>query len=250
MVRDQFQKTNALYSLKEDVLDSLAPDLIVTQTLCDVCAVAASDVQRAIHRLSNVPAVLNLEPSSLGDVLNGFRELAVMVEKVSGNQLSEVANTRIVELEARIDRVRQRNMGVEPRSVVLMEWIDPPFSAGHWSPEIVGIAGGKELLGIAGERSQTISWERIQKANPDMLVLACCGFDVARTMQDRAILESYPEWNSMKCVQQKQVYAVDGSAYFSRPGPRLVDSLEILANVLRPETNPLPAGLQPATPFL
>ena len=250
MVREQLDKTNALYSLKEDVLESLSPDLIVTQTLCDVCAVAAGEVQRAILRLSHVPEVLNLEPSSLGEVLNGFRDLAAIVEKVSGKQLSENANSCIRELESRIDRVRERNKGVEPKSVVLMEWIDPPFSAGHWSPEIVGIAGGKELLGIAGERSQTISWERVRTANPDVLVLACCGFDVPRTMQDRGILESYPGWNSMKCVQQKQVYVVDGSAYFSRPGPRLVDSLEILANVLWPGKNSLPAGLSPATPLL
>jgi iron complex transport system substrate-binding protein len=129
---------------------------------------------------------------------------------------------------------------------MLLEWIDPPFCAGHWSPELVDIAGGREAIGVAGERSVTTPWQKIVDADPDVLMIACCGFYVPRTLQDIPLLRGFPGWDSMKCVQTDRVYVVDGSAYFSRPGPRLIDSLEILAHALHPGTHPLPDGLPPA----
>jgi iron complex transport system substrate-binding protein len=130
---------------------------------------------------------------------------------------------------------------------MLLEWIDPPFCAGHWSPELVALAGGREAIGVAGQRSVTTAWDDIVAADPEVLMIACCGFSVERTLQDVPILQRYPGWDTLACVRSNRVYVVDGSAYFSRPGPRLVDSLEILANALHGDIHPLPEGLSAAT---
>lgn len=124
-------------------------------------------------------------------------------------------------------------MGTRPR-VALLEWIDPPFSCGHWGPELVRLAGGVEGLGREGLPSRTLRWQEVLDWRPEVLVLACCGYSVERTLQDAPILRSYPGWGELPCVRSGRVFVVDGSAYFSRPGPRLVDSLEILAHALSP----------------
>lgn len=129
---------------------------------------------------------------------------------------------------------------------MLLEWIDPPFCAGHWSPELVEIAGGREAIGVAGQRSVTTRWDKILAADPEVLVIACCGFGVDRTLQDLPILQGLPGWDSLSCVRSNRVYVVDGSSYFNRPGPRLVDSLEILAHALHPSAHPLPPTLPAA----
>jgi iron complex transport system substrate-binding protein len=131
---------------------------------------------------------------------------------------------------------------------MLLEWIDPPFCCGHWSPELVSLAGGDECLGQAGKPSRTLAWDEVLAAKPDVMVIACCGFDVTRTRQDLPLLAAFPDWSELPCAQSGRVYVVDGSAYFSRPGPRLVDSLEILAHALHPKIHPLPAGLPQALP--
>jgi iron complex transport system substrate-binding protein len=150
-------------------------------------------------------------------------------------------------LQQRIDAVagRSRHLTTRPR-VVLLEWIDPPFCCGHWSPELVRIAGGEEAIGRPGQPSRTLPWEEIVAARPEVLMIACCGFSVERTMADLPILVDQSGWGDLPAVQSGRVYIVDGSAYFSRPGPRLVDSLEILANALHPNVHPLPAGLPAA----
>ncbi len=130
--------------------------------------------------------------------------------------------------------------------VVLLEWIDPPFSSGHWSPELVEIAGGDEVIGQAGQRSRTLDWREIVAAAPDVLLIALCGFNVERSLRDVDILRKYPHWNDLPCVRTGQVFLVDGNSYFSRPGPRLVDSAEILAHAIHPTVHPLPAGLTAA----
>ncbi|WP_233215436.1 cobalamin-binding protein [Rhodopirellula bahusiensis] len=246
MVRERLQTERALYSLDMPVVESLRPDLIVTQALCDVCAVAESEVNAAACSLPGQPRVVNLEPTSLSEM---FDCIALVGEAAN---CSGRASALIESLRLRVQRVRERTTelqsraGVQVPDVMLLEWIDPPFSAGHWSPELVRIAGGKECVGEAGERSVTTSWDRIREADPDVLFIACCGFNVARTLEDLPILRSYPGWSEMKCVREGRVYVVDGSAYFSRPGPRLVDSLEILANALHPQVHPLPSDLPAA----
>ncbi|MFG0264992.1 MAG: cobalamin-binding protein [Rhodopirellula sp. JB055] len=246
MVRERLQTERALYSLNMPVVESLCPDLIVTQALCDVCAVAESEVNAAACSLPGQPRVVNLEPTSLSEMF----DCITLVGKAAN--CSDRAETLIGSLRSRVDRVQQRTTkwlsrpGVQVPRVMLLEWIAPPFSAGHWSPELVRIAGGNECVGEAGERSVTTSWDQIRDADPDVLFIACCGFSVSRTLDDLPILQGYPGWSEMKCVREGRVHVVDGSAYFSRPGPRLVDSLEILANALHPQTHPLPDDMPPA----
>jgi len=243
LVRERLKTERALYSLDMPVLESLRPDLIVTQALCDVCAVAEKEVQSAARSLPGQPRVINLEPTCFADVLDCIKQ----VGDAAGCE--DRAVRCIAELQARIDAVATRSQAISNRpSVMLLEWIDPPFCAGHWSPELVALAGGREAIGVAGERSVTTSWEAIVAADPEMLMIACCGFNVARTMDDLPILRSYPGWESMSCVKSGRVYVVDGSAYFSRPGPRLVDSLEILAHALHSGVHALPDGLPGAVP--
>jgi iron complex transport system substrate-binding protein len=238
LVRQQLQTELALYSLDMEVLEQARPDLLVTQAVCDVCAVAESEVSAAARSLAGRPQVINLEPASLEEVFQCILRLGQATDR------EQQAESYVRQLRERVDVVRRRTETIDHRpTVLLLEWIDPPFSAGHWSPELVAWAGGKEILGVAGQRSVTTPWEKIVEANPEVMVIACCGYDVQRTMADLPILRAYPGWEQLKCVREGRVYLMDGSAYFSRPGPRLVDSLEILANALHPEVHPLPTGL-------
>lgn len=240
LVRERLKTQRALYTLDLPAFERLAPDLIVTQTLCDVCAVAEDEVRAAACKLPGSPRVLNLEPTTLDDVLASIRHVA----EAAG--VAQRADGVLGELQARIDAVVRRTArrSARPR-VLLLEWIDPPFSCGHWSPQLVELAGGTEAIGRAGERSRTIAWEEVLACRPEVMFIACCGFNVERTLADVPFLRARPGWNALPCVRDDRVYVVDGSAYFSRPGPRLVDSLEILAHALAPELHPLPAGLPP-----
>ena len=238
LVRERLKTEKALYSLDMPVVERLRPDLIVTQALCDVCAVAESEVRSAACSLPGRPQVINLEPTSFADVMQCIRQVGMAADCLSR------AEGYIADLQQRVDAVAARTESIESRpSVMLLEWIDPPFCAGHWSPELVALAGGREAIGIAGERSVTTAWEKVVAADPEVLMIACCGFDIERTMQDVPILKSYPGWESLSCAKNDRVYVVDGSAYFSRPGPRLVDSLEILGHALHETVHPLPSGL-------
>lgn len=241
LVRERLRSERALYSLDMATLLLLRPDLIVTQALCDVCAVAESEVRAAACSLPDSPRIVNLEPTNLEQVLDSLR----LIGSAAGCE--ERAEQEIEKLKRRVAAVRERSNHVRQRPrVVILEWIDPPFSSGHWTPELVRIAGGREMVGHAGKRSRTVDWQEISGARPDVIVIACCGFDVERTLRDMPILREYPGWNELPCVESHQVYVVDGSAYFSRPGPRLVDSLEILAHTLHPDLHRLPEGLPAA----
>lgn len=241
LVRERLRSQRALYELDLPVLERLAPDLIVTQALCDVCAVAEAEVADAACRLPGKPRVVNLEPITLEEVLASHQTVA------DAAGVPEAGRTAVARLRGRIDAVAARSIGVvAPPRVMLLEWIDPPFTAGHWSPEIVRIAGGREVLGRAGEKSRSISWDEIEAVDPEVMVIACCGFDIPRTRQDLSLLAAQPTFSRLTCVRRGQVHLVDGNAYFSRPGPRLVDSLEIIAHALHPDLHPLPPGLEPA----
>ena len=238
LVRERLQTQKALYSLDMPVLERLKPDLIVTQALCDVCAVADEEVRAAACSLPGQPRVVNLEPMLLREVFDGVR----LVADAAG--IPERGASVIAALEARVAAVARRSEAIvhRPRTM-LLEWIDPPFSSGHWSPELIRLAGGHEVIGVEGRASRTTSWDEIRATDPEVLVVACCGFGVERTLEDIPILEGYPGYGDLTCVRRQQVYVVDGNAYFSRPGPRLVDSLEIVAHLLHPEVHPLPAGI-------
>lgn len=245
LVRERLKSQKALYSLDMPTLERLQPDLLVTQALCDVCAVAEEEVTAAACSLPGHPKVINLEPMRLAEVFDCIR----LVGDAAG--ISDRANEVIAQLQARVDRVAERNRELKHRPrVVLLEWIDPPFCSGHWSPELVRIAGGIEGIGREGERSRTTAWEEILKFDPEFLIVACCGFNVERTLLDIPLLKGYPGFADLTCVRQRNVFAIDGNAYFSRSGPRLVDSVELLAHTLHPELHELPTGLLQALRLL
>lgn len=235
LVRERLANTRALYSLDLPVLQSLRPDLIVTQALCNVCAVADEEVREAACVLPGRPPVLNLEPRTLEDVFRSIEEVAAAAGvEASGAEA-------VLRLRGRVANVvdRGKSAGDRPRTV-LLEWLDPPFSCGHWSPELVRLAGGREMLGREGEPSRSLRWDEVVASRPEVLLVACCGYDVERTVADLPLLRSVAGWDGTPAVRNGRVHVVDGSAYFSRPGPRLVDSLEIAAHVLHPDLHPLP----------
>jgi iron complex transport system substrate-binding protein len=228
-VRERLQSTGALYTLDLPALTRLAPDLLVTQALCEVCAVAEEEVQAAACTLPGRPRVLNLEPTRLAEVFDAIRQVA----EAAG--VTAVGEGVVAGLAARVAAVTVRAAAISARPrVALLEWLDPPFCGGHWNPELVRLAGGVEVLGREGERSRQVAWDDVRAAAPDVVVISCCGYDVERTLQDLPLVP--PEL-------QASAFVVNGSHYFSRPGPRLVDSLEILAHILHPDVQPLLAGL-------
>jgi iron complex transport system substrate-binding protein len=228
-VSEKIHAGESLYELDEPLLRTLAPDLILTQRLCDVCAPAYGSVAAVAATLPSQPLVLNLEPKSLGDVFENIRAVA----DAMGHPTHAEAVCRL--LEQRVEDVSQRVAGRGRPTVFVMEWADPIFTAGHWTPELVRLAGGQPVLSQEGEYSVRIPWADLRAANPDVLVIACCGHGVERTREDLPLLGTLPGWNQMRAVRAGRVYVVDGSAYFSRPGPRVVDTLEILATVIHPD---------------
>ena len=241
LVRERLQSERALYTLDLPLLEKLRPDLIVTQALCDVCAVAESEVLAAARQLPSQPEVLNLEPTTLDEVFECVR----LVGRKSGAESQ--AEEAVARLRARVEAVQRRSQAIADRtSVVLLEWIDPLFCSGHWTPELIHLAGGIELIGRAHHPSRQIAWEEVVRADPDAIVIACCGFDVERTRQDVPILQAQPGFSDLRCVRSGRVFVMDGNASFSRPGPRLVESVERLAHTLHPGVHPLPAGVPAA----
>jgi iron complex transport system substrate-binding protein len=234
LVRERLQTHKALYALDMEILARLQPDLIVTQALCDVCAVAEAEVKAAAQVLPGRPRVLNLEPMSLSDVFDTLK----LVSQATGRKAQ--ADALVAGLQARVQAViarTQQQVRVRPR-VVHLEWIDPLFNAGHWTPELIDYAGGEDCLGNKGQPSRSLPWSAIVEAQPDVLTVALCGFGIERTLEDMRILETRPGWGDLPAVRHERVYVIDGHHYFNRPGPRLVDSLEILAHALHPGIHP------------
>ena len=243
LVTEQLKSDQALYDLNIDVLTSLRPDLIVTQALCDVCAVSGNDVARAVGGLPNNPDVINLEPNCLTDVLDTVELLAEAADCVKQGQIY------LRELRYRISQVNNKssviNLSDKPR-VALLDWLDPIFDGGHWSPEIIELAGGIACFGNKKEPSQRRSWNDLIQARPDIIFIALCGFNVERSMQDVEDFFSSQEFSVLRNQVGSKIFLVDGNAYFSRPGPRLVDALEIMANALHPLAHKLPSNLPEA----
>ena len=240
LVTEQLKSDQALYDLNIDVLTSLRPDLIVTQALCDVCAVSGNDVARAVGGLPNNPDVINLEPNCLTDVLDTVELLAEAADCVKQGQIY------LRELRYRISQVNNKssviNFSDKPR-VALLDWLDPIFDGGHWSPEIIELAGGIACFGNKKEPSQRRSWNDLIQARPDIIFIALCGFNVERSMQDVEDFFSSQEFSVLRDQVGSKIFLVDGNAYFSRPGPRLVDALEIMANAIHPLIHKLPINL-------
>ena len=220
-VSSNIGRHGTIYRLKQDLLETLEPDLIVTQELCEVCAVSYKEVQHAARVLEGRTRIVSLEPTTLNEML----ETILLVGELTGRK--DAALEKVQELNARLQRVRERVRDRERPRVYAMEWLDPPFSAGHWVPEMVEIAGGHEVLGKAGSKSERITPERILEAQPEIIVLMPCGFSLERTVEEYRRTRFLPGWSG-------QLYAVDGSSYFNRSGPRLIDGVEILSEIFHP----------------
>jgi iron complex transport system substrate-binding protein len=230
LVSTALSSAGSLYELDVAALEELAPDLILTQRLCDVCAVPYDRVQEAVTELPSRPRVVNLEPHGLADILENIR----LVGRVTNRE--RVAEDVVGALERRIHRVRERTSAAAKRPrVVCLEWVDPPYCGGHWMKELVDLAGGVDDLAHHLRPSCRIPWQKIRSFAPEVIVLTCCGFDLERSKREGEILCSFEGFSELPAAQDSHVFATNGSAYFSRPGPRIVDSLEILAHLIHPE---------------
>ncbi len=219
--------TGSIYSLDAELLEELAPDLIITQGLCEVCAVSTNLVEEAASGLE--ARIFSMNPTSLREVLDD----TVAVGETLGR--GEEARTKVAVLEGRLARLEETVARLPRPRVGCIEWLDPPFSAGHWVPEMVRIAGGEEVLAGPGEPSRRLSWEEVIEAAPEVLVLMPCGFGARRTVEEaRRVLPRISGWDGLPAVKSGRVWAVDANSYFSRPAPRLAEGVEILARILHP----------------
>ncbi len=225
-------ETGSLYWLDAELLEELKPDLIVTQGLCDVCAVSLDVVQQAASSLSTSPRVLSMNPTTLGEVL----DCAVEVGDAVGR--GDRAREEVSALKDRLARVEEAVEGLPRPRVGAIEWLDPPFTAGHWVPEMVRLAGGEEVLAAEGSPSARLSWGDVFAAEPEALILMPCGFDTERALREARALPGLTGWNGTPAARSGRIWAVDANSYFSRPAPRLVRGVEILARLLHPRAFP------------
>ncbi|HET9001817.1 MAG TPA: cobalamin-binding protein [bacterium] len=227
-IRGMVHTGRSVYHLDERALARLAPDLILTQELCAVCAPSYTLVKQAAKLLDAEAKIVSLEPRGLGDVLDNIL-LVGELTRTAGR-----AQALVDQLRIRIGTVQAQASPPRPR-VVCLEWMDPIYVGGHWVPEMVDIAGGVDVLGRAGEPSRVVEWNEVIGAAPDVLVLMPCGFDLARTRAEVGALTERPGWDEIPAVREGRVFLTDASSYFNRPGPRLVDGLEILATAIHHE---------------
>jgi iron complex transport system substrate-binding protein len=226
---------SSLYRLDLDALAAARPDLILTQELCAVCAVSYREVADAVRRLDSDSTVVSLEPTSIEGILNTISTVGAMAEaEDEAVGLIEVLRERLATIENRV--LERRLQGMPPRRVVCLEWLDPPFASGHWVPEQVRRAGGWDLLGRIGEPAVESTWADVREVDPEQIMLIPCGFDARRTADEwQAGRSGRPAWiEDLAAVSEGKVYALDGSAYFSRPGPRVIDGIALLAELFDP----------------
>ncbi len=243
-VRDAVQTGRRLYELVESLFVRAQPDLVITQDLCHVCAVTPDQLERAIGALRAQPRLLSLNPTRIEDVLHDVEQIGSAIGRdAEGHALASDLRARLLSLKERVASSEARP------NVVCLEWVDPFYAAGHWVPEMVAFAGGYDPLGSPGLPSQHITWEQIQASAPEVLVFMPCGFSLDRTLRELDSLSMPPGLENLPAVRNGAVYAVDASSYFSRPGPRLVEGVAILAAVCHPSAfgNALPLGVRHVT---
>jgi iron complex transport system substrate-binding protein len=230
-VKAILQEALSVYRVDADLLERLRPTHIITQSQCEVCAVSLKDVEQAVCQFtSSQPVIVSLEPNALADVWSDIRRVAVALnEPERGEELVAGLRRRMDEIAAKARMARSRP------TVACVEWIEPLMAAGNWTPELVEMAGGVNLFGEAGKHSPWMKWEELVTADPDVILISPCGFDIARTMEETHLLSGKPDWPELKAVKENRVFVADGNQYFNRPGPRLVESLEIMAEALHPE---------------
>jgi iron complex transport system substrate-binding protein len=231
-VKDVLRDALSVYRVDSEKLGQLRPDVIVTQSQCEVCAVSLRDVEQAVGSwVTSRPRIVSLHPNALADV---WTDIGLVAEALGvperGRELNERLQKRMAEIARRTHTLPDRP------GVACIEWIEPLMAAGNWMPELVEMAGGVNLIGAAGKHAPRLTWGELAALAPEMVLILPCGFDIARTRQDLALLTARPEWPGLPAVRQRRVYLLDGNQYFNRPGPRLVESLEILAEILHPNT--------------
>jgi iron complex transport system substrate-binding protein len=226
-VKERTMQGQSIYELDIEQLRDLRPDLIVTQALCAVCAVSYDDVRAIAEELETRPHVISLDPHTVGEVLGDARTLAEATDR------REAAVELVRDAAARIDRVRLKVRGAARPRVAALEWLDPPYAAGHWIPQLIEFAGGEDVLGFSGEHSEQRTWAEVAAAQPDIVVVMPCGYDA-----QIAHREAEMHHDELAALGAGEVVAVDASAYFSRPGPRIIDGLELLAHIIHPELVP------------
>ena len=230
-VRERTARGEAIYGLDEQLLRELEPDLIVTQELCPVCAVSYDEVQAVAKKLPVCPEVIALDPRTFGETMVDVRTVAQATGALAA-ALDLIARQR-----ARVDAVQEAVMDEPLVTVAALEWLDPVFVAGHWTPQLIEMAGGTDVLGMAGEPSLEATWEMVAAAEPEVVIVMPCGYDAARSLEEA---EAHEE--QLRSLGARRVVAIDASATFSRPGPRLVDGLETLAHILHPRAVPEAPG--------
>jgi iron complex transport system substrate-binding protein len=227
-VKDRVRNALSVYDVFDDVLQQLQPTHIITQTQCEVCAVSLRDVERSVAmRLASKPEIVSLTPNSLADIWDDIRRVA------SALGISAHGEGVVASLQARMCAISEKARAAEePMRLACIEWIEPLMACGNWTPELVEMAAGINLLGKAGEHSEYVTLEHIAALDPDVIVIAPCGFDIPRTQSEMRWLTNRAEWQSLRAVREGRVYLADGNQYFNRPGPRLVETLQILAEIL------------------
>lgn len=236
LVRGQVGDGRSLYTLDEELLKEEEPDLIVAQQLCDVCAVSIDDVRAVAERMESKPKVISLDPTTIGEMLGDIRKIAEATdEKDLGVDLVQTLADRIDDVKIALKDVGRPD-GPERVSVAALEWLDPVFLGGHWVPQMIELAGGMDFLGLPGEPSREADWDEVRIAEPSTVILMQCGYDAARAAE-----EAYDFTEQLRGLGAANIYATDANAYFSRPGPRLIDGIELLAHTLHPTLVPEPA---------
>lgn len=229
-VKAILQEATSVYQVDADLLKALAPDFVITQSQCDVCAVSFDEVQAIVcDYLDTEAQVISLEPNALSDVFADIQRVADALH------VPERGKAYLADMQARMDAIAAQVANYKKPTVASIEWLDPLMAGGNWMPTLVETAGGIELFGKANQHSHWITWEDLQAADPDILVMMPCGYGIDKTRSEMSALTQRPDWQELRAVQQGQVYLTDGNHYFNRPGPRLVESVEILAEIFHPE---------------
>lgn len=242
IVRERLHSGLSVYHIDAELLQQLEPDIILTQELCEVCAPSFDDVRQAVKLLHGHPKIVSLEPHTLEDIFENI----LTVGEVTG-RIHE-AHRCLTQLQQRVARVRAQTEQLTDRPrVCCIEWLEPMMIGGHWVPQMVEYAGGEDYLGQIGEPSYYVDWDEVRAYDPDILVLMPCGFSIERTLREAHVLTELEGWHELSAVKDEQVFVVEASAYFNRPGPRIVTGLEILAEIIHPE---IFSGLAPTESFM